>query len=86
METTNYQYTNKTRIRDIKKTNSQLRKYFNIIKQIVNYFIKFNRKDIKNYIKAKREFRIFYKKNISILLEIILGNIEKKKVKIKGIS
>ena len=37
----------------------------------------------RNYIRAKREFRIFYRKGIGVLLEIILGNIEKKKLKLK---
>ena len=35
---------------------------------------------LKNYIKTKREFGIFYKKGIKVLLEIILGNIKKKKL------
>ena len=33
---------------------------------------------------TRREFKIFYKKDIDILLEIILGNIEKEKSKVKG--
>ena len=60
------------------KTNSQLRKYLSIIRQIVSYFIKFNKKDIKNYIKTKGEFRKFYRKGIGVLLKNILGNIKKK--------
>ena len=36
-----------------------------------------------NYIKTKREFKIFYKKNIGVLLEIISGNIKKKKITLK---
>ena len=51
METINYQYINKIYIKDVKKTNSQLKKYFSIIKQMVNYFIKFNGKDIKKLYK-----------------------------------
>ena len=35
---------------------------------------------LRNYIKTKREFRTFYKKSIGVLLEIILGNIKKKKL------
>ena len=38
---------------------------------------------LKNYIKTKREFRIFYKKGTGVLLEIILSNIKKKKLKVK---
>ena len=41
---------------------------------------------LKNHIKIKREFGIFYRKGIGVLLEITLGNIKKKKVKPKGIS
>ena len=37
----------------------------------------------KNYIGTRREFKIFYKKGTGILLEITLGNIEKKKSKTK---
>ena len=37
----------------------------------------------RNYIKAKREFKIFYRKSTGILSEIILGNIEKEKLKLK---
>ena len=40
---------------------------------------------LKNYIKTKREFGIFYRKSIGVLLEIILSNI-KKKVKAEKIS
>ena len=35
---------------------------------------------LKNHIKTKREFRIFYKKGIGVLLNIISGNIKKKKL------
>ena len=53
---------------------------------MVKYFIKFNKKDIKNYIKTKRKFREFYLKKITgLLLENILGNI-KKKIKSKRIN
>ena len=33
--------------------------------------------------RIKREFRIFYKKNIGVLLKITLGNIKKEKLKLK---
>ena len=35
---------------------------------------------LKNHIETRREFRIFYKKNIRVLLEITLGNIKKEKL------
>ena len=35
---------------------------------------------LRNHIKTKREFGIFYKKSIRVLLEITLGNIKKKKL------
>ena len=38
---------------------------------------------LKNYIKTKREFKIFYKKGTRVLLKIILGNIKKEKLKLK---
>ena len=38
---------------------------------------------LKNYIKTRREFRAFYKKGIKVLLKIILGNIKKKRLKLK---
>ena len=37
---------------------------------------------LRNHIKTKREFKIFYRKSTGVLLEIILGNI-KKKLKLK---
>ena len=40
----------------------------------------------KNYIKTRKEFKIFYGKNTGILLEIILGNIEKEKSKLKELD
>ena len=33
-----------------------------------------------NYIKTRREFRTFYKKNIGVLLEITSGNIKKERL------
>ena len=36
-----------------------------------------------NHIKTKREFKIFYKKSIKVLLEITSGNIKKEKSKPK---
>ena len=38
---------------------------------------------LRNYIGIKREFRIFYKKGIGVLLEITSGNIEKEKLNLK---
>ena len=38
---------------------------------------------LRNYIKTRREFRTFYKKSIGVLLEIISGNIKKKKLNLK---
>ena len=35
---------------------------------------------LRSYIKTKREFRTFYRKNIGVLLEIISGNIKKEKL------
>ena len=37
----------------------------------------------RNYIRTKREFKIFYKKSTGVLLEIILNNIKKEKLKLK---
>ena len=37
----------------------------------------------KNYIKIKREFKIFYKKSKRVLLEIILSNIKKERSNLK---
>ena len=36
-----------------------------------------------NHIGTKREFKIFYKKGIGVLLEITSGNIKKEKLKLK---
>ena len=36
-----------------------------------------------NHIKIKRDFRIFYRKGIGVLLEITSGNIKKEKLKPK---
>ena len=41
---------------------------------------------LKNHIRARREFGIFYKKNKKVLLEIILGNIKKKKLNLKELA
>ena len=38
---------------------------------------------LRNHIKTRREFKIFYKKGIGVLLKILLGNIKKKGLKIK---
>ena len=38
---------------------------------------------LRNHIGTRREFKIFYRKSTGVLLEIILGNIEKKKLNLK---
>ena len=38
---------------------------------------------LRSYIKTKREFKIFYKKSIEVLLEITSGNIKKEKLNLK---
>ena len=38
---------------------------------------------LENHIGTKREFKIFYKKSIGVLLKIMSGNIKKKGLKIK---
>ena len=38
---------------------------------------------LRNHIKTKREFKIFYKKSIGVLLEIISGNIKKERLNLK---
>ena len=38
---------------------------------------------LRNHIKTKREFKIFYKKSIGVLSEIISGNIKKEKLNLK---
>ena len=38
---------------------------------------------LRNHIKTKREFKIFYKKSIGVLSEITSGNIKKKRLKLK---
>ena len=38
---------------------------------------------LRNHIGTRREFKIFYKKSIGVLLKITLGNIEKEKLKPK---
>ena len=40
----------------------------------------------RNYIKARREFKIFYRKGTGVLSEIILGNIKKEKLKLKELN
>ena len=39
-----------------------------------------------NHIGIRREFKIFYRKDIGVLLEITLGNIKKERLKPKKIS
>ena len=41
---------------------------------------------LKNYIKTKREFKIFYRKGKRVLLEITLNNIKKKKLNLKELA
>ena len=41
---------------------------------------------LKNYIKTRREFRIFYRKGKRVLLGIILGNIKKEKLNLKKLA
>ena len=38
---------------------------------------------LRNHIETRREFGIFYRKGIGVLLKIILGNIKKEGLKIK---
>ena len=38
---------------------------------------------LKNYIRTKKEFKIFYKKGKGVLLKVILGNIKKERLKLK---
>ena len=53
---------------------------------MVNYFIKFNRKGIKNYIGTRRKFKIFYRKGTGVLSEITSGNIKKERSKLKELN
>ena len=41
---------------------------------------------LRNHIGTKREFKIFYKKGIGVLLESILGNIKKEKSEVKKLN
>ena len=38
---------------------------------------------LKNHVGTRREFKIFYKKGIGVLLKITSGNIKKKELKTK---
>ena len=38
---------------------------------------------LKNHIGTRREFKIFYRKGIGVLLKIISGNIKKERLKPK---
>ena len=40
----------------------------------------------RNYIKTRREFKIFYKKGTGVLSEITSGNIEKEKSKLRELD
>ena len=41
---------------------------------------------LKNHIGIRKEFKIFYRKGKGVLLEIILGNVEKKKLNLKELA
>ena len=41
---------------------------------------------LRNYIKVKREFKTFYRKDIGVLLKVILSNIKKERLSLKKIS
>ena len=41
---------------------------------------------LRNHIKTRREFKIFYKKGIGVLSEITSGNIKKKKLNLKKLA
>ena len=41
---------------------------------------------LRNYIKIRREFKIFYRKGKGVLLEITLGNIKKEKLNLKKLA
>ena len=38
---------------------------------------------LKNHIKTRKEFKIFYRKSTEVLLKIISGNIKKEKLNLK---
>ena len=38
---------------------------------------------LRNHIRTRREFKIFYRKSIGVLSEIISGNTEKEKLNLK---
>ena len=38
---------------------------------------------LRNYIGTRKEFKIFYKKGIGVLLKTTLGNIKKEKLNLK---
>ena len=41
---------------------------------------------LRNHLKVRGEFGIFYKKSIRVLLKIILGNIKKERLKLKELA
>ena len=41
---------------------------------------------LKNYIKTRKEFKTFYKKNIGVLLKNTSGNIKKEKLKLRELN
>ena len=53
---------------------------------MVKCFINLIKWVLKNYIKIKRKFGIFYRKGIGVLSEVILSNIKKEKLKQKKLA
>ena len=41
---------------------------------------------LRNYIKTKREFKIFYKKGKRVLLKVTSDNIEKERLNLKELA
>ena len=41
---------------------------------------------LRNHIKTRREFKTFYGKGKGVLLEIISGNVKKKKLNLKELA
>ena len=44
------------------------------------------RQILRNHIRTRREFKIFYRKGIKVLLKIMSGNIKKEGLKIKKLA
>ena len=45
-----------------------------------------SRRFMRNYIKTRRELKIFYKKGTGVLLKITSGNIKKEGLKLKELA